>query len=191
MTTFGERLAAAREARPTRDVSVILDGAISAEKDRLEEELENVDTGDMRLGTISPAEKIQQRLSELTEESADSIVTIRLTRLPGRDWSTLTSKCPPRPDVPLDTHYGYNYDAVCEASARYRDPKGAAYGHRLEDGEPVDITDEEWDDLFSVLAGNDIGKIRDAVWTLNEYEPAQRLAALVKASGAATRSVSK
>lgn len=191
MTTFGERLAAAREARPTRDVQVILDGEIAAEKERLEEELGNADTGDDRLGVASPSQKIQGRLDELTAESADSIVVIRLTRLPGRDWSNLTSKCPPRHDVPIDTHYGYNYDAVCEASARYRDPKGVAYGHRLEGGEPVEITDEEWDDLFSVLAGNDIGKIRDAVWTLNEYEPAQRLAALVKASGAATRSVSK
>jgi hypothetical protein len=42
-----------------------------------------------------------------------------------------------------------------------------------------------------VLSGNDIGKIRDAVWELNEFEPQQRLNALVKSSGAATRSVNK
>jgi hypothetical protein len=187
---FKEQLAAARAARPFKDVVVVLDGAVSAERERLEKELESADA-DPRLASLSPAEEIQQQLDELAEQSADSLLTIRLTRLPGRDWSNLTSKCPVRPDVPIDRHYGYNYDAACEAAARYRDTSNVAYGARLEGGEPVDISDDEWGDLFDVLSGSDIGKIRDAVWSLNEYEPQERLNALVKGSGAASRSVSK
>jgi hypothetical protein len=91
----------------------------------------------------------------------------------------------------LDTHYGYNYDLACEAAARFRDPSGVAYGFRIEGGKPAEITDDEWNDLFEVLPGSEIGKIRDAVWLLNEYEPSERLAALVKGSGAASRSDSK
>ena len=188
---FKERLAAARAARPYKDVQVVLDGVISAERERLEQELETVDDGDGRLGATSKADEIQAQLDELAEQSADALLTLRLTRLPGRDWSTLTSKCPVRPDVPIDRHYGYNYDAACEAAARYRDPAGVVYAHRLEDGEPVEISDDEWADLFDVLSGSDIGKIRDAVWALNEYDPEQRLNALVKGSGAASRSVNK
>jgi hypothetical protein len=187
---FKEQLAAARAARPFKDVVVVLDGAVSAERERLEKELETA-AADTRLASLSPADEIQKQLDELEERSADSLLTIRLTRLPGRDWSNLTSKCPVRPDVPIDRHYGYNYDAACEAAARYRDTSNVAYGARLEDGEPVDISDDEWGDLFDVLSGSDIGKIRDAVWSLNEYEPEQRLNALVKGSGAASRSVSK
>jgi hypothetical protein len=188
---FKDQLAAARAARPFKDVVVVLDGAVSAERERLEKELAAVDETDSRMGVVSPAEEIQKRLDELAESSADSLLTLRLTRLPGRDWSVLTSKCPVRPDVPVDRHYGYNYDAACEAAARYRDPQGATYGHRLEDGEPVAIDDDEWGELFDVLSGSDIGKIRDAVWELNQYEPEQRLQALVKGSGAASRSASK
>lgn len=188
---FKEQLAAARAARPYKDVQVVLDGVISAERERLEKALESADTGDGRLGATSKADEIQAELDELTARSADAVHTIRITRLHGRDWATLTSRCPVRPDVPIDRHYGYNYDAACEAAVRYRDPSGAAYAHRLEDGSPVEIADDEWSDLFEVLSGSDIGKIRDAVWELNEYDPEQRLNALVKGSGAASRSVNK
>jgi hypothetical protein len=85
--------------------------------------------------------------------------------------------------------YGYNFAAVCEAAAKFRDPKtGAVYAHVLIDGVPTELDSEQWDDLFSILAGSDVTKIQDAIWTLNEYDPAYRLQALVKASGAATRS---
>lgn len=192
MPTFAEKLAAARAARPHKDVQVVLDGAISAEQERLEADLETVDHGDVRLGVKSKSEEIQERLDEIAAESADSLETIRVVRLPGRDWSNLTSKCPVRPDVPIDRHYGYNYDAACEAAVRYRDPKtNEVFAFRLEDGEPVEVTDDEWAELFAVLSGSDISKIRDAVWSLNEYDPAQRLDALVKGSGAAMRSDAK
>jgi len=187
--SFKDRLAAARAARPYRDVTVVLDGELTEELEALRVKLETAST-DGRLGVLSEAEIVQEQIDTLTASASDT-VTLRLTRLPGRDWSVLTSKAPPRPGVPIDGNYGYNYDVVCEAAARYRNASGVAFGHRLEDGEPVEVAADEWDDLFDVLPGSEVAKIRDAVWVLNEYEPTQRLNELVKASGAAARSDSK
>lgn len=183
MSTFAEKLAAARAARPSKDVQVILDGEISQERERLLAELKTADT-EQRLASMSPAEDIEERLQALTEAAQDALITLRFTRLPGREWAALTSKHPVRPDVPIDRHYGYNYDAVSEAAA-------AESGVRAEGDEEIPLTSEEWAELFDVLSGADIEDIRDAVWALNEWEPNQRLQALVKASGAATRSDSK
>ena len=188
--TFAEKLAAAKAARPFKDQPVVLDGVVAAERERLEAELASVDHGDQRMGVASEADKIQEQLDALADD--DSTEIIRIFRMPGRDWANLTSKCPVRVDVPIDRHYGYNYDAACEAALRYRDPKtGATYAFRLEDGNPVEFTDDEWQELLSVLSGNEYAKLRDRVWELNEYEPEQRLNALVKGSGAASRSVNK
>jgi len=99
----------------------------------------------------------------------------------GRAWAELTSKHPVRVDVPIDRRYGYNYDAACEAAA-------VVTGVRV-DGDTLEpLSEEEWHDLFDVLSGNEVGLIRDAVWSLNEFDPQQRLDALVKSSGAASRS---
>lgn len=184
MSTFAEQVAATRAARPSKEVQVILDGEFSLERERLLAELESVDSSDVRLAAVSPAEEIQARLDALTESAKDSIVTLRFKRLSGRVWADLTSRNPVRLDVPIDKHYGYNYDAVCEAAA-------ALNGVRIEGDDEVPLTTEEWSELFDVLSGAEIGLIRDAVWELNEWEPSQRLNALVKGFGAATRSDSK
>ena len=193
MSSFQDKLKAARKARPTRDVQVVLDGEIAVERDRLLAELE-VNDPDERLGAGVDKEAVRERLDELAVVAQDAMITLRFTRLPGDKWAEITSRYPVRPDVPIDRHYGYNFDAVCTAAARVS-------GVRVEDDAEVPLvvreaTDDspaidEWAELFDVLAGADVAAIRDAVWSLNEYEPQQRLNALVKGSGAATRSVTK
>lgn len=187
MSSISEKLAKARANVPTRDVTVVLDGD-TEERDRLEKELETADD-EARLGARTPADEIREQLDAL--EAPASAETLRFTRLPGKDWAILTSLHPVRVNVAIDRHYGYNFDAVCEAAARYRDKSGRNYGAMLEDGIATELTDDEWTELFEVLSGNDIGKVRDAIWALNEYEPEQRRQALVKGSGAATRSDDK
>lgn len=183
MSEFSEKLAAAREARPSKDVQVILDGEFALERERLTAELAHADD-DARLSSKSAADEIRERLEALTAAAQDSIITFRFKRLSGRVWADLTSRNPVRLDVPIDKHYGYNYDAVCEAAASLN-------GVRIEGDEEVPLSNEEWAELFDVLSGAEIGLIRDAVWELNEWEPSQRLNALVKGFGAATRSDSK
>jgi hypothetical protein len=190
MGALSDRLAVARASRPYRDVPVTLDGEVAAERDRLAEMLGTA-SNDVRLGAKSEAQEIQEKIDELTLDASDKLV-LRFTRLPGRDWARITSRHPVRPGVGIDMHFGYNYDAVCEDAATYSDPKTQeSFGALIEDGERVELSREEWAELFDVLAGSDIESIRDAIWGLNEYEPEQRLQALVKASGAATRSDEK
>lgn len=200
MSDFSEQLAAARAARPYRDVPVVLDGALSRELDSLQAQLEverEAGDADERLGVESRIEELESRVKAVVDAARESIVTLRFYRLPGRDWAAITSKWPARPDVPIDRHYGYDYDSVCEEAA-------TKSGARLVDGEtvplivePIDIDDpgkpvvNEWRDLFDVLSGRDIQQIRDAQWALNEYEPQRRLDELVKGFGAATRSDEK
>lgn len=137
---------------------------------------------DARLGAAPPADtRAKDAVAELEkfdEEAARALVEIRFTRLPGTDWAKLTSTFPMRIDVALDRTYGYNFDAVSEAAAR-------SSGKLLTDDGETEITGDQWDRLFTVLAGHDVEQIRDAVWTLNEYEPQQHVAALVKSYGAA------
>lgn len=183
-STFAEKLAAAHRARPTKDVQIILDADLAAERDGLLAELEASEGQELRLGEVDPSDDLKRRLESLTVAASDALVTLRFTRMPGREWSELTSKNPVRPDVAIDRHYGYNYDMVCELAA-------AKSGVRVEDGDEIPLSGDEWEALFSALSGNEVGEIRDAVWALNEWEPQQRIQALVKASGAATRSASK
>lgn len=190
MSSFSQKLKAARDSRPTKDVRIILDEEVASERAKLTEQLEDAPSQE-RLAAESVADQIQARIDQLNEAAADSLVTIRLTRIPGKEWALLTSTHPLRPDSPIDRAYGYNFDAVCEAAARFRDSDGQAYAHRVEGEEVVEITDDEWTELFDVLSGAEVVDFRDNVWALNDYEPQQRLAALVKSSGAATRSVTQ
>lgn len=190
MKTFGERLAAARSQRPTKDVQILL-GDAGRERAALEEQLRTADN-DVRLASVSPAEEIQQQIDALDEASAGALERLRFTRLNGRDWAELAAKNPARGDVAVDLHYGYNFAAVCEAAARFKDPKtGRAYGHVVDGDELVELTDEEWDGLFAEAAGSEVARVYDAIWELNEFQPAQRVQELVKAFGAATRSDKK
>jgi len=202
MSSFAEKLAAARAQRPSKDVQVVLDGEITAERDKLLERLEAVreagSSPDARLGKKTEQAELVERIESLTEAARDSIVTLRFTRLPGSEWAELSSHYPVRtdangkPSVPLDLQYGYNFDAVCEEAARRS-------GVRIEDDVVVEMVVEtptkkkpnplnEWDELFDAISGSDMARIRDAIYSLNEYEPALRVQALVKGFGAAAGS---
>lgn len=195
MSTFAEKLAAGKAAsRPTADVTVLLDADLVAERDRLQ----------AVIGTAKAAKDpaklaARKELEDLLEHAGDSLVTLRFTQLPGHEWSSITSKCPPRPFVPVDTEYGYNFDDATIAAARFVDGSGSAYGARLEDGKEVALVVEpktadnanptdEWADLLSILSGHEVRNIRNTVWGLNEYLPKLRIEQMGKAFGATARS---
>jgi hypothetical protein len=197
VVTFQERLAARKNARPFKDVQVLLDDHLQAERERLEAELSRV-AGDQRLTAKSPADEIQEQINDLYKAD-DGLITLRFRRIPGNVWASLTSRHPARLDSPVDRRYGYNYDAVCAEAAEYVDADGAHYGVRLEGDEEVPLLVErktpqnpnpanEWEDLFDALSGHEVETIRDAIWELNEYDVQVSISDRLKASGAATRS---
>lgn len=189
MSTYQERLAAAKANRPKKEVTVCLDGDVAEQREELLAKIEQAKAEaaqDARLSgpDNSVVTELTERLEALTMAAQDALVVLRFTRLPGAQWAALTSHHPVRADVPIDRHYGYDYDAVCTAAA-------VASGARIDDGQPVEMAKAEWVELFDVLSGNEVGLIRDAVWELNEFDPAQRIAALVKSSGVTPRSETK
>lgn len=188
MLDIDKMLASAEEKRPTKDVQVCLDGDLASERDELLAALtraEKLDKDDARLGvTDEHAGPIRERLDALTEAAASALATLRFTRLGGTRWAELTSRHPVRVDVAIDRHYGYNYDAVCWDAA-------VASGVILDGDAEKEMTVEQWGKMLDVLSGSDVQHIRDAIWALNEFEPAQRLNALVKGFGAASRSETK
>jgi hypothetical protein len=184
MKNFGERLAAARDKRPTKDVDIILDADLSAREAELVARIDQLkaDGEDQRMGVVPESERLTEELAALNAETHADLVTLRFTRLNGNDWAYLTAKSPARLDVAVDVHYGYNFAAVCEAAAKFKDPKtGRAFGHVLDGDELVELTDGEWDDLFAETAGNGVSRIYTTIWELNEYDPSARVQELVKA----------
>ena len=200
MSTFAEKLAAKKAAaRPTADVQILLAAELAAERDRLQEIIDAPEL-DTRLASESPADVARKELDELMGSAGESLITLRFTQLHGSDWSALTSQHPPRPLIPIDESYGYNFDAAATHAARFVDKAGRHYGVRVEDGEEVPLVVaeadrenlipavDEWADLFDAISGHEASAIRNTVWGLNEYLPKMQLEAMGKAFGATARS---
>jgi hypothetical protein len=188
MPSFEELLAARRNAKPkTVKVPVLLDVYASEEIAALEAELEAAENAeDQRLGVPDVTDEIRERLDAAKAASADAVIELEFERLPGDMWTDLTARHPARADSVIDLTYGYNLDAVVKAAAK-AERGGHSFAWRLDAGKPAALTAEQWDELFGVLSGHDVSAIRDAVWSINEWEPTQRLAAAKKAlAGAET-----
>ena len=186
MTTFAERLAAAKAApKPTRDVEIILDAGLGQLIDELAAELIEVRTeeaADERLSkSFKKTEAVQAKLDAAKAEARDSLVTLRFTQLPAAQWADIKSQCPVRLDSDIDRHYGFNADKAGVLAS----PLG---GVRLErDGDTVSeepLSDDEWRDVFASITGHELSLIADAHFELNEYGPANRVADLKKGSAA-------
>ncbi len=188
---FDELLTAAEAVEtPYKTVRVCVNPTVAVRRGALLDALEQAKlddakavSADQRLG--APVEKSTARtdaavaaLEAFDDEVLKSLITVKFTRLDGQTWAILTSAYPMRIDIALDRSFGYNYDAVTEAATRRS-------GVRVDDDGEHEITEEQWSRLFKILSGHDIERIRDAVWTLNEYEPSQHIEALVKGFGAA------
>lgn len=185
MSSFSERLALAKSAaRPTREVTVSLDADVSDKRRELQAELEAARANpDARLATKSAPELVQEKLDELLTITGDSLITLRFSRMPGDQWAEITARCPVRLDAAIDRQYGYNMHGVCRLAA-------PLCGVRVDGDEelPLEVIPasagvpavNEWDDLFDTISGHEFGLIVDAIYELNEYEPAQRVAQMKK-----------
>lgn len=115
-------------------------------------------------------------------------------RADGDVWAETVSRHPLRLDSIVDLKYGYNFNAVVMEI-------GATTGRYIEDGAernfPLDPADEKdrnarpkssvWESLFKSASGSEAGKITDAIWALNEWNPAQEIERAKKALKAGTR----
>lgn len=187
MSSFAEKLAAAKESRPTVDVSILLIAELVAEKQRLEAIIA-ADDGDARLAAKSPADEAREALTELEASAGEGMIVLRFTQLPGHRWVEITGKHLPRTDNLIDRNHGYDYDAVTDEAAAFVDAEGKAYGVRLEGDDEVAMSADEWAELRDAVSGHEVTSIRNAIWGLNVFLPKHKLEALGKAFGAAARS---
>jgi hypothetical protein len=104
-----------------------------------------------------------------------TLYTFRVTRMDGVEWASLADLFPARPGVMLDTRYGYNLRPLTLAAA-------AKSAQRLDGDTYVDLTDDQWRNLFKALPGASIQRFSDALFLLNEYGPAQEVEDAKKAS---------
>lgn len=107
----------------------------------------------------------------------DEKVTVRLWPVPGPAWRDLTAKHPWREGSTFDQALGYDLDGVLREYPRV---------YLVAGDEVTDVADR-WADLCEALSGPDLKNLAFAVWGLNDYDPAQRLAAAGKASKAGSR----
>jgi len=182
----------AAEAAPTPDrkVRVCIDPEVAKKRAILLAQLDQAklddsrDTvADVRLSgpepkTTARTDAVVEALEAFDSEVLKALVTLKFTRMEGDKWALLTSAHPMRFDNAIDRSYGYNYDAVTTLAARQT-------GVRLDDDGEHPLTEDQWTRMLKILSGHDVEAIRDAVWTLNEYEPQKHVEALVKGFGAA------
>lgn len=178
MTTFAERLAAANAApKPTRDVDVILDAGLGEKIDALAAELietREEEAADGRLAkSFERTAKVQEKLDAAKAEARDSIVTLRFTRLPAAQWADVKAMSPVRLESDIDQHYGFNADKAAALAS-------PLCGVRVEGDDEFALSEDEWRDVFAAISGHEFSLIADAIFEMNEFGPAQRVADLKK-----------
>lgn len=106
----------------------------------------------------------------------EQLVEFRFREIDPRDWARATMANPPRTDLKIDLHYGYNLHGACEYAA-------VKSGRRVDGDTETALTAEQWAKVFTVTrSGKTVTQITDAIWKLNEWLPSERLALAKKAS---------
>jgi len=177
MTSFDQLLAQAKtRQRATLDVQVLLDPALADRR----ELLMKTRPLDQRLTAVDPA---KEELEQLMAKAADALVTLRFTELPGEQWQEIAARCPARPSAPIDRQHGYNVDIACRLAAPLcgvRVDGDDLLPLRVEKATENSAAVNEWDELFAVISGHEIALIFSAIYELNVYAPAKRIADLGK-----------
>lgn len=122
---------------------------------------------------------LEEKLHAVQAEAADSLVTLRFTKLDPAVWAELTARSPMRPDTVMDLNYGYNYHEVCRKAAWQSTS-------RVEGTTVTPVPKETVEGILQVVSGNDLERIMSAVFDVNVWSSSQDLAAAKKASRAAT-----
>jgi hypothetical protein len=103
-----------------------------------------------------------------------TLYKLRFKALDGPTWANECDKYPMRPDVVLDSTYGYNLRALTLGVA-------PLCGARVDGDTTVDMPAQQWAALLTKVDGQTFRRISDAIWALNEYLPSEAVKAAKKA----------
>jgi hypothetical protein len=131
---------------------------------------------------LKAAREAPIEFTDVPVEIRGNLHTLRFLQLSGPEWAAETDRHPARPGVLLDMRYGYNLRTLCMAVAKLTGRRVITAG-----GEEtlVELTAEQWDDLYRAIPGATKSRIDDAIWGLNEANPQARVDALKKGSAGA------
>lgn len=101
----------------------------------------------------------------------------RFYALDGEKWSEIVAFCPARLGSAIDRRYGYNFQAAARLAA-------PLCGRLIDQGAEIEVTDEQWTELFKKFKGHNVKLIHSAIWELNEYDPEVRVVNAKKGSAA-------
>jgi hypothetical protein len=210
---FEEKLAAAQNApRPFDTMSVALDTIVSRKRETLGTRLDvivaNLDEAEDRLDAaknpgpdarlskntgvkaieaeITSLEKdrdaLRDEIMALEPEFADTLVDLKFVRVPGDEWAEMVMHNPIRQDVLIDKVLGYNVPAVTRVAA-------LKYGFVVEGDADIQLTADQWDQLFNTISGSEMTNVLNTIYSLNAGEPEQAVEIAKKASAAMLASV--
>jgi hypothetical protein len=198
MSSFEEKLAAAKKAEPRSEiVTVSLDPDLAEQRAELQEQIDAAKKApkDDRLGLKSRIDALKEQLTELQAQELEYLVDLKVTRAPGHEWAAVSAAYPPRADVRVDMHYGFNlHDLTVQEGYRWvtRREGDDWVPFKYAPAGPGKKGSNEFADLCRVLAGGDLSGVVDAMFLLNLWEPQQRRERLgkLRADRQATQSAS-
>lgn len=91
------------------------------------------------------------------------------------EWTRVTAKHLPRKDILLDIRNGYDIAAVSRAIS-------ASCGRVLDGDAEVEMSEEQWADLWVVIPPSTARLLEANVWSLHEHDTEMQIAEAKKAS---------
>lgn len=154
--------------RAERLVEVCLDGALVAEYEAVEAELESKRKerlADVRLN--DPVTKLELKKAELREAQKAETVVFKLRALPRAVWSQLKLDHPAREGNTLDENLGFNTDTIFDAAMKTE----GTFVEVTKAGKKEPFKVEEWDEFSADLSKGQFEPFRAAINSLNEDRP--------------------
>lgn len=159
---------------PERAVSYVTDRAMTAEFQRLQDELENAGQkrkGDVRMS--AEIKRIAKKIEDLREQMTASTIEFTLRGMRSADWRALKAEHPvgDEPSI-LDQYLEADYEATLKAAVRLSMvdesmPTGAAW-KPLDEGYAPLLDEEDWENFTSNCTAGDWERFTDAVFAMNE-----------------------
>ena len=150
--------------RPTRTVSVCLDGDLTAEYELAKAKLaaeQKASKSDTRLN--SPASQWEKKHAELFAAQQEQTLTFTLRGLPRNVWDALKNDHPARKDNDLDDQFGFDTSMVFEKAMLAEGTIDSV----MQGSEPVEFTVEDWAGISDDLTDGQWGDFASALIELN------------------------
>lgn len=163
----------ARYKPAERTVRILLDGTLGGQLDDLEEQLRRTQRAEARnpQGLATKVPGIRDRIAELEEEADAATVTITLRAMPGVKFDELKLAHPPTPEQWAE----YKERAAAapmftvppEVDALGMAPHLIALSIAAVDGEPVEFSPADGEELWATLHDGARGDLLAAAWEVN------------------------